>query len=53
MATLAPFVIGIYGKIHGKEFYIGDLTLEVRVVDGKVILPTPEDVHAAFRNVVS
>jgi hypothetical protein len=53
MATLAPVVIAIWGRYNDTEFHIGDLTLEIKVVDGKVTLPTAEDVKSAFRNVVS
>lgn len=49
VASAGTITVPIYAKFNGKEFHVGDLTLDVKVVNGRVKAPTTREIAAAFR----
>lgn len=51
--AVAPgtITVPIYAKFNGKEYHVGDVTLDVKIVNGRVRTPSTKDIAAAIRKV--
>ena len=50
-AGIGTITVPIYAKFGGKEFHVGDLTLDLKTVGGKVKAPSTREVVAALRKI--
>jgi hypothetical protein len=48
-ATTGTMTIPIYAKFANKEFHVGDLTLDVKVVGGRPKAPTAREITKALK----
>lgn len=50
-ACLGTITVPIYAKFGGREYHVGDVTLDVKTSGGKVKAPTAREVVAALRKI--
>jgi hypothetical protein len=50
-ASLGTITVPIYAKFGGKEYHVGDVTLDAKTSGGKVKTPSVREIVAALRKI--